>query len=98
VSVPGVSAVGDFSILSSTGNPSSGYSFIGLGDLVTGWQYSGYQKVNWSSVEPSSSGTAIWTSEAGSAGGTWQCRSYADNYYPAGQDSWRIYALFCRIA
>jgi len=99
VSVPGVSAVGDFSILSSTGDLYSGYSGIGLGDVVTGWQYSGYQKVNWyQSGDPGGSGTAIWTSEAGSAGGSWQCRSYADGSYYGIQQSWRIYALFCRIA
>ena len=98
VSVPGVSAVGDFSILSSTGSPSSGISGINLGDLTTGWQYSGYQLVNWSSVEPAASATDVWTSEAGSAGGTWQARSYAAPVYPAGADAWRLYALFCRIA
>jgi hypothetical protein len=99
VSVPGVSAVGDFSILSSTGDLNSGYYVIGPGDVVTDWAYSGYQKVNWyQGGDPGGSGTAIWTSESGSPGGTWQCRSYADYSYYGIQQSWRIYALFCRIA
>jgi hypothetical protein len=93
-----VSAVGDFSILSFTGSISGGITEINLGDLTSGWQYSGYQLVGWSSIEPAATGTAVWTSEAGSAGGTWQARSYAAPVYPQTLTGWRLYALFCRIA
>jgi hypothetical protein len=102
VSVPGVSAVGDFSILSFWVTIYGGpyIDTVNLGDLVSGWSYSGLNSL-YTNPSPSDPGapSGVQATWAGAAAGTWQARSFS-NAAGVGYDTtgWRLYAQFCRIA